>query len=182
MGDHWIQLTPEKQDNGAIEWTMDYLGGKGNSPSTYPVIKLTPNEGHKLTFKIANPAGLSINFDPSMVPVGTNKIHNAFWIQQNTKPPQAALDGQIKWVKVKPTEMIVKDDNSGSAMVLMYQINFVDTDNPTAKVTPLDPEIRNGGGHNIFPTAAAIAATVTLVVIAALVLRRFARARKESRP
>ena len=70
----------------------------------------------------------------------------------------------------------------GSAMVLMYQINFVDTDNPTAKVTPLDPEIRNGGGHNIFPTAAAIAATVTLVVIAALVLRRFARARKEIRP
>jgi len=182
MGDHWIQLKPEKKDDGAIEWTMNYLGGNGNSPSTYPVIKLAPKEGHKLTFKIANPAGLSINFDPSMVPVGTDKIHNAFWIQQNTKPPKAALDGQIKWVKVKPTEMIVKDDNSGSPIVLMYQINFVDTDNPTVKVTPLDPEIRNGGGHNIFPTAAAIALTVTLVIIAALGLRRFARGRPGKPP
>lgn len=181
MADHSIKLTPARQPDGSIQWTMDYGAGHGNSPSTYPPIKLTANESHKLTFKIANPAGLSINFDPLMVKVGTDTIHNAFWVQQNTKPLSAALDGQITKVKVDTTKLVVKDDNSGSPMVLMYQINFVDTANPTVKVKPLDPEIRNGGGHTVFQTYAAVAAAVGLAVIAALLVRRFVRTRQGNR-
>lgn len=185
MADHPITLTPAKQPDGSIQWTMDYQGKKGSSPSTYPVIDLKAKEAHKLTYTISNPPGLSINFDPAMVQSASGKsIHNAIWVQESTKPPQATLSGQINKVTLKtPTELQIKDDNSGNPMTLIYQINFVDAANPGVKVDPLDPELKNGGGNNAaFQNYAVAVAVVGVILIAALVFRRFARTARQQNP
>ena len=101
MADHSITLTPAKQADGSIQWTMDYDGKVGSSPSTYPVIDLKAKEGHKLTYTIANPAGLSINFDPSKVQTPSGQsINNVLWVQASSKPPQPVLSDQIKSLKL----------------------------------------------------------------------------------
>lgn len=184
MADHTVTLTPAKQGDGSIQWTMDYNGKKGNSPSTYPVIDLAAKEAHKLTYTIANPQGLSINFDPSMVQASSGQsIHNAIWVQAASKPPQAMLSDQVTKVTVKPTELVIKDKNSGNPVTLVYQINFVDAANPAAKVTALDPDLKNGGGNNSLQSAAvAVAVVVGVVLIAGLLFRRFYRPAARGNP
>ncbi len=183
MSNHDIRLIPAQRPDGTIRWTMDYDGKHGNSPSNYPEIELLKNSGsHHLIFTIENPAGLSINFDPSMVQVGAQSIHNAFWAQRNSKPLTAVLHEQIKSVKIDSTKMTmnVHDKNQGTPKTLVYQINFVDTANPAVKVTPLDPEIKNGGGHAIaLQNYVAIAAGVLAVAIAIFVVRRLLGRRNE---
>lgn len=179
MGDKSIELTPAKQADGSIQWTMDYEGKKGSSPGTYPAIDLPKDSGsHKLTYTIQNPEGMSINFDPSEVQLSSGKtILNALWIQENTKPTGPATSSQIKKVTLKsPTELQFKDENSGSPVTLVYQLNFVDAANPGAGVTALDPELKNGGGGTIsLQDPIVIAAVIGAVLIAAILLRRFIR-------
>jgi hypothetical protein len=186
MTDHTVTLTPAKQADGSIQWTMDYEGKKGNSPSTYPIIDLKAKEAHTLTYTIANPTGLTINFDPSMVNDSSGKsIHNALWVQATTKPPQAMLSDQIKKVDIKsPTELKFKDSNSGDPMTLVYQINFVDASNSGAKVTALDPDLKNGGGNTTaYQNYAVLIAVVGAVLIAVLLFRRFTqRSRQQANP
>lgn len=180
MADHSITLTPAKQGDGTIQWTMDYDGKIGNGPSTYPPISLAAKEAHKLTYTIVNPPGLSINFDPAMVQSGSGKsIHNALWVQADTKPSTAVLSDQIKKVTVDPTVLTFKDNNSGKPVTLIYQINFVDAANQNAKVTALDPELKNGGGNTmLFQSPLVVAAiAVSVAVIAILVFRQFSRNR-----
>lgn len=180
MADHSITLTPARQADGTIQWTMNYDGKIGTGPGTYPPIDLAAKEAHKLTYTIANPAGLSINFDPSMVQSGSgNSIHNALWVQPGTKPPTAVLSDQIKKVTVDPTVLTFKDSNTGTPVTLIYQINFVDAGNQNAKVTALDPELKNGGGNTVFVQSplevAAIA--VSVAIVAFFAFRFFTRNR-----
>lgn len=180
MADHSITLTPARQTDGTIQWTMNYDGKIGTGPSTYPPIDLAPKEPHKLTYTIANPAGLSINFDQSKVQSGSGKsIDNALWVQAGTKPSVPVLSDQIKKVTVDPTVLTFKDSNTGSPVTLIYQINFVDAGNQNAKVTALDPELKNGGGNTVYVQSplevAAIAVSVALV--AYLAFRFFTRNR-----
>ena len=184
MADHSITLTPAMQ-NESIQWTMSYDGKVGSSPSTYPVIDLKAKEGHKLTYTIVNPEGLSINFDQSKVQTGSGKsIDNVLWIQANSKPSQPVLSDQIKSVKFNSsTELVIKDKNSGAPVTLVYRINFVDAANPGTTVTPLDPDLKNGGGNtSLVQNVAVVLAVVGVVLIAGLLFRRFARPSREANP
>lgn len=183
MASHAITLTPAMVNN-AVQWTMEYDGKSGNSPSTYPVISLAAKEEHTLTYTIANPAGLSINFDPSMVTSGGKSIHNALWMKSGSKPHSAKLSNQITDVSLtSPTVLVFKDENSGNPQTLVYQINFVDASNSSAKVTALDPDLKNGGGNNNLQSyALEIAVVAGVLLVAALLFRRFNLRRRQANP
>lgn len=174
MADHSITLRPVQQPDGNIQWTMNGFG-----PGQYPPIQLAPKEEHKLTYTIVNPPGLSINFDPAMVQSGSTSIYNALWIQKDSKPSTAVQSDQIKKVTVTPTELTFKDKNSGPPMTLVYQINFVDAAKLNAKVTPLDPELKNGGGNTVFVQDPLVLAAIVVSVaaIAFFAFRFFTRTR-----
>ena len=172
MGAQVIEVTPASGQGGAIDWTLCYnqkCGGAGN----YPAVDLAAKSGaHMMIVTIKDPANLGIGFDPQ----------DPLWIQANSKPtgPIVGPNSQISDVtRANKITLVFMDKNKGPGMTLKYQLNFVGADNQ--KVTPIDPDIRNGGGTvALFGAAEAaaffIGAAVSLV-LAVLWFRRVAARR-----
>ncbi len=165
MQAHLIEVTPARNSNGGIDWTLcnktnNTCGGSGN----YPAVDLGQNTGSQvIVVSISDPSNLGIAF-PS-------KAADALWIQANTKPtgPVIGPPNQIVGVTTGSNTLVFTDKNKGSPITLKYQLNFVGPDNQ--KVTSIDPDIRNGGGTvSLFGVDVAVAfligATVALAIAA----------------
>jgi len=137
MSLHPITVSPTKNANGSIEWTLTYGTRSGNKNGDYPAIDLKhggTNERFKITL-IDSSLGIKFSKDP-------------LWIQAGSCPTSTGIDAaQIDKVETSDTVVSFRDLNQNAAVSLWYRLNFdVPGLNPGDPGTFLDPEIRNGGG------------------------------------
>lgn len=161
MSMHPITVSPTKNANGLIEWTLTYGKQSGKKPGEYPVVKLSEggtNERFKITL-----------IDPSL---GIKFSADPLWIQANTCPTSPGID-HCQIDKFEPGETIIKfrDLNQNAPVSMWYRLNFdVPGLNPGDPGTYLDPEIKNGGnggpGFNKVLALASIAAAVAAAFVA----------------
>lgn len=136
MSEQFVKLRPSL--TRPIEWTMIHDGHTGTE-GNFPPVDLPKDTGaHLITFTIDNPEGMDIEFS-----------NDPIWIQQGEFcPTTRVVDGkQIKSkTKLNSTQLVIKDINKGKQQILTYLLNFVDGNDSSHQVTPLDPQIKNGGG------------------------------------
>ena len=137
MGDQFVKIRPST--TRPITWTMSHDGQTG-SGKNFPAICLPKHSGaHLITFTIDNPDGMEIEFSDDPI-----------WIQEGRDCPKTAVfdKKQIKAkTRLSDSQLLIKDINKGGEVTLTYQLNFVDRNDASHKVPPLDPQIKNGGGN-----------------------------------
>jgi len=153
---HSITVSPSKNANGVIEWTLTY-GSNSGTNGNYPPVDLKhggTNERFRITL-VDSTYGITFSDDP-------------LWIKEGSCPTTSGINSkQID--KYEPGQTIVRfrDRNENAAVTLWYRLNFNVPDlNPGDPGTFLDPEIRNGGGGGtggIGITALAIAVGVAVL-------------------
>lgn len=165
-----VQLIPINQ-GGQFKWKVVHGGQSGDSPATYPKVKLPPDSGpHLIIFELSgNHSGITFSGDP-------------MWVRSGSKPNQSGMDPQI--AAAIPMEqgkkLVVLDRNDNDpAVQLHYRLNFVNA-------LPLDPIIENGG-KTFVPapppegflgtsmSAVSILAAVTLFIVGLVIGRIWAR-------
>ena len=180
MANQTLDFTPTKNADGTVSWSLCIKGGAcGTGTDPFPAVYVHHgNADVKFDANIVNDqTGMGIKFAPT----------NPIWVQQGAKPTGPGVDTQIYDISNSvPTTLKFTDANCNHGdVVLKYQLNFVDSGgNP---VTPVDPDIHNGGSGayvanltNIAAytpaqwTALAIAFAIGFAV-AALIFRRAAR-------
>lgn len=187
MKDEYVSLIPAKDANNAIQWTMihgSHIGQGGG----YPDIDLSPGGGnYKIIYTIFDVNNLGIKFDPTVVNNNSQpKALNAIWISEGSgsEKKAGAYPEQISQVQLqKAASQLVVTDKNSDAVVLNYKLNFLDGANHT--VTPIDPEIRNGGSsfYNYFDsgTVALLLGAAVLALTALLWVSHF-NSRKVQNP
>lgn len=171
MADFNLQAVP-RLEKGQVTWALCY---KNSSPcpsaSSFKAIGFAHTFfAHVQNFHIDivnDQTGLGIVFAPEPPPQ-TND--GPLWIQAGPKPITAVIDPHISNISgAGTTALKFSDRNGGQPVDLFYQLNFVATQgaNKGQKVTPIDPEIKNGGS-TIDVVAAASSILIGLVVVAAL--------------
>jgi hypothetical protein len=176
MADENINATPTLT-NGQITWTMCDANGKCSAPGSYPAVDLGhhffPSTTH-FNISITNDqTGMGIVFAPAPPPQ-TND--GPLWVQAGSKPTAATVDPHIDNVNgAGTTTLKFTDHNKGSAVDLYYRLNFVDSKGQ--KVSPIDPEIKNGGSTIGFSTEAFVVAAVVLIALITVAYRTFLRGR-----
>lgn len=174
MSEHHVKLTPVTQ-NGQQGWEMEYDGVKGNSPSSYPAIKVGKgSKDVKIEFTIHD--GGNITFVP--------KDQKPIYVQEidpttPKKPAKGVVNYQFEVEKVSQDgkTLVVKDKN-GSQATYSYELNFLNA-------SPLDPIITNGGGGNKFYDAIQanpIVAGAVLLLLVAGIYVLFRRKNVAARP
>ena len=129
-----VDLTPHNLGQSNFYWEVEHEGNKGNSKSTYPVVKADKNKGaHLIVFEIEGDNDV------------TFPAANQIWVKAGGKPVSGDKHPQIPaWtVADKGKELWVFDWNNNDpdqpALQLHYQLNF-------KGAKELDPIIENGGG------------------------------------
>lgn len=142
-----LEATPIKQGN-KINWKLCHDRGGGNKPcgdqpGNYPAVDVENKADvpFKITI-VGDTTGLGIKYapDPIWAQWATTKPA-AGW---NTKPSGADVDQLVNIQGAGTTVLQFRDTNS-KAGDIKYQLNFVSSTQPSLKVAPLDPDIRNGG-------------------------------------
>lgn len=149
-----FEATPTLQ-NGQVVWKLCYTNPNpdqcGTTNATYPDVTVaTGIVNEPFQFKIVNDnTGLDIKFADS----------NPLWVQQGAKPTGPGVDPQIPQAPggagTKVLTFVDLNDNQGQ-IVLKYQLNF--TDGKGNPVTPIDPDITNGGKAFAYETSAMVVA------------------------
>ena len=101
---------------------------------------------HDIIFIINDTDNIGVKFDPTTA--------NAFWVTpgkgQHLGSASHDSANQLGNVTIPTSSVLIvpdKNDNKGSQPLwLSYRLNFVDDNNHP--VTPIDPDIKNGGGSN----------------------------------
>ena len=165
-----LEATPEKQPDGTIKWTLCHVQGTnktcGNEPAKYPPVPVNSNgkQPFKITIK-GDQTGLGIKYAP-----------DPLWAQWNaTKPaegwpqkPSGPDGGQLIDIKGSGTQELTFRDTNTKQGTITYQLNFVDQTNQP--VTPLDPEIKNGGQGFTQDNFLANQSTGTILLLAVLLV------------
>ena len=178
-----LEATPTKQGNN-IKWKLCHQQGSskacGDQPGNYPPVDVgnSSDVPFKITI-IGDTTGLGIKYapEPLWAQWATTKPAGGW----NTKPSGADVDQLVRIEGAGTTELKFRDTNTQQGDI-KYQLNFVSTNQPTTKVDPLDPDIKNGGGNVIPPppppgfsnggvdaSSVYIAAAVIAALVAALV-------------
>lgn len=142
-----LEARPTLGDDGQVSWELCYKappGGQdqcGDSEASYPPVELDAKSGpHMFHVSITNDnTGLGIKF-----------ANEPIWIRKDDKPTASVVDSQIDNITgAGTTQLNFRDTNSNlDPILLKYRLNFVDQANQ--EVTPLDPDIKNGGsGHGV---------------------------------
>ncbi len=126
----YAQADPEK---GGIVWSLD----DKNPPKHQYKIKLNfgKNAGpQRITVHLIDNTGQGLQFSS-----------DPLWVSENgtCPPPDGSNSAQIQDVTPAGSVLTFTDLNEGKECTLIYQLNFVDRNQHP--VTPLDPEIKNGG-------------------------------------
>jgi hypothetical protein len=186
MANYEFTATPTLTD-GAVSWQLCVVKpssqaacGDGSQQHPYPDVTVPPGQGTPtFQYKITNDnTGLNIAFQQ---PPASSNI-GPIWVQATTKPTGPVLDAQIQspnGAGSGHTVLTFADQNSNTGtLVLNYQLNFVDQHGNA--VTPIDPDITNGG-HGVYSAAslliaaavvAALVSAVVTLVLAPMVARR----------
>jgi hypothetical protein len=148
MDKEYITLIPARVGN-SVEWTMVY-GSHVGQGGNYPDIDLDSPTDYRITYTIADVNKLGIKFDPAVVDAAAKpKAINGIWMVEGSGAQKhaGAYPLQIDGVGLQKsgTELVVTDKNS-EAVTLTYKLNFVGPAE-LGTITPIDPEIRNGGGN-----------------------------------
>ena len=174
---HLIEVTPARQQNGNITWTMCYNNDCKGAPA-YVDVTLQKNSGqHVFMVSLNDEADLGVSFPKT--------FGEAIWIQEGAKPKKApaGASNQIIDTQRANKSTLVFTDKNDKAVDLHYQLNFVGA-------PPIDPAIRNGGGTGGVPppapppligTETAIALLIGFVVGAVLAGVLFRRAAARNR-
>lgn len=168
-------------NNGIVEWELcrtDLATDRcGKNASEYPSVVVPEGKNNaKFEFVIVDKTNLGIKFAPDPI-----------WIQQDTKPTGPILDAQIPLASVegKGTDTLrFKDKNDNpNGLFLKYQLNFTDAQGKA--VTPIDPDIVNGGKGFIGADGAtsvlllvAVAASLFALVASVLSLLTYNKVRR----
>jgi len=163
--------TPSMEANGQIAWSYCQTDGAcGTAAGHFPPISLPQQQNGApatpVTITIA-PNNLGITFAPG---------HDAMWLQQGAgNCPQSQVwdpgtPPQITgFARVSNTQIKFNDVNSKVAD-LTYRLNFVNTNQQA--VTPIDPDIKNGGTNlwgGVNTTQLLIASAVVALVVSLIV-------------
>lgn len=162
--------------NGQVAWTLCYTNPQpdqcGNSKATYPSVTVPQNNGAQpFQFKIVkDTTGLNIQFSSDPI-----------WVQANSKPTGPGVNGQIINLAGNSTKTLTFVDQNTlpsstqpAPITLTYQLNF--TDGQGKAVTPIDPDIRNGGKTFFGSYEGQVAAVAGVIALLLLVLWFRARA------
>lgn len=179
MPTQMIEVTPARNEDGSIDWTLCLKNPGGNpvcgTKGSFPEVVLPANTGpHVFIVSINDPWKLGVGF-----------AQDALWIQQNTKPqgPVIGPPSQIADVtRANKQTLVFVDKNKGPDMKLVYGLNFVGPDGKTP-VTAIDPDIKNTGGtggsgfqwYSMESGALLIAGVVLMLIAAKLFRLNFAR-------
>ena len=156
MSMHSITVSPNKDANGIIEWTLSY-GSNSGTNGKYPEVFLKhggTNERFRITL-VDSTLGITFSDDP-------------LWVQEGSCPAEPGINTpQIDKFEPGQTVIRFRDRNEGSAVSLWYRLNFnVPGLSPGDPGTFLDPEIRNGGGGGTGGYSAAAVLVIAIGVAA----------------
>lgn len=163
--------------NGVVGWELCVVKptdqaacGNGSKEHPYPDV-VVPKDHGAATFQFKITSGITSPDVTFKQPPASSKI-GPIWVQAGTKPTAPVLDGQIQSANGagnghKVLTFSDKNDNSGGPLSLKYQLNFVDQHGNA--VTPIDPDITNGGHSFFTPTSILITAAVVAALVSALI-------------
>ena len=164
-----LEVTPTIQNGQVRSWQLCHMNpsqppvpicGDGSPARPFPDVTVPMNQADPIfQFKIMGDSG--ITFAPDSTPT---KIGGPIWIHERGDPNGPGVHGQIEDVKGAKTKTLVFKDENDFAIVLKYQLNFVDAQGKA--VTALDPEIINGGKGLMSNMALMIAAGVAIALVA----------------
>lgn len=147
-----LEAIPTIQNSEVVGWELclkdppkQDVCGDGSAQRPYPVVDLggnPTNSASVIHIKIAE-NDLGVVFAQNR-PDGDGPL----WIQRNTKPTAFVIGPSDQIPRIKVTgggskNLQFVDNNSGDAMTLKYQLNFID--GRSLPVKGIDPEIKNGG-------------------------------------
>ena len=178
--DHVTLIPARTNGTGPITWTMIH-DGKFGQGGNYPDIDLDKGDDYRIIFTIVDINNLGVRFDPTVVDPGSKpKAINAIWIAEGSgvQKNAGAYPEQIDHAGVQGNGQQLRiDDKNSDAVTLTYRLNFVGPPE-LGTITPIDPEIRNGGGHGVeFLSMEAVAAVLGLAVLALVGLLWFTQLR-----
>lgn len=170
----YVYLFPQRNDENVVSWFWLYNGQSGPA-SSFPVIEAKKNSGgHGIYFTVFDPQG-TIKFAGYNGPDTSKAI--AIAEKQPTAPkPKTGIDtkGQVKEITFKEDgNQLFLDNTNKKGMTLTYTLNFVDS-STGQPVTPIDPELKNGGGGTISYDAYVVAGAILITAMLTLVFARFA--------
>ena len=162
--------------NNVVKWELCVIKpqdqaacGDGSKDHPYPNVTVPLNlKNPTFQFKITNDnTGLNIGFQQP--PTGSSV--GPIWVQAATKPTGPVLNGQIQnpngATNGHHVLTFIDKNNNKVPLILKYQLNFDDQQGNA--VTPIDPDITNGGHSFFTPTALLITAAVIAALVSAVV-------------
>lgn len=125
-----VKVTAKAGSAGSIDWDIDDKKPK-ESRLDFP-----PGSGaDTIKFTLFDRSGQALRFD----------CNGPFWAHLSESgqcPPSGARCDQTNVLECSGKHLSVRNENSGAACTIQYQLNFVDgRGNPV----PVDPMIKNGG-------------------------------------
>ena len=173
-----FEATPTVQQQGAVKWELCYIRsavhypecGDGTPARPYPNVSVPMGAGEQpFQFTIKGDTGIVFAPDPPQSgPVPPN-APGPIWINKKGQPNKPGTHHEITDIAVGGGKKVLTfRDINDEAITLKYQLNFVDAQgNP---VTPLDPDITNGGkGFIGAETSLLLAAALIAALIAGAV-------------
>ena len=125
-----INLRANGSSDGPVEWTID------DTHPTQSVIEFARNAGPQvLHFILDDQTGRDFHFDRS----------GPFWADKNLSggcPSAGSICDQTSVLSCNDGQLVIRNENSGDACTVHYQLNLLDrAGNPEG----VDPIIKNGG-------------------------------------
>ena len=125
-----VIVTGQKGADGSLTWTID-----GNPPGNSEIRFEKGSGPQVIHFMLDDQTGMGLQFDPS----------GAFWAAKDLPggcPPSGSSCDQTTVQACNNKQLVVRNENSGPACTVHYQLNLLDSENNSVGV---DPIIKNGG-------------------------------------
>lgn len=170
--EQFMYLIPQRDAHGTVTWMWVYNGDFGTG--AIPAINASKGSGQNdITFAIVDSAN-AIKFAGYDGPNTNAAISIGEKTNPPTKPTSISTGGEFKSVNLQDATHLKLEDKNKSEKDYVYALNFVDSANGNAKVTGIDPEIRNGDGSNVYSAAAIYLGTALIAAMLTVMFVRFA--------
>jgi len=170
--EQYMYLLPQRDAQGTVSWMWVYNGAFGNG--AVPEIYAPKGSGQNdITFVIVDPQN-AIKFAGHDGPNTAAAISIGEKTNPQSKPTGISTGGEFKSVNLQDGTHLKLENKNKNEKTFVYALNFVDSSNGNAKVTSIDPEIRNGDGNPFYQTAAMYLGVAVVGALLTLMFVRFA--------